>query len=121
MTARSRMTMRGILQVPTTVTDSFGQPGAATWATTGDPLACYAWTKMKREANDPDKISLVEDFRAIVPRGTPIRDEYRFLNIQDRLGNEIFAGPIMIETIQVFADHLELALRRVDSGANVDL
>ena len=121
MSARSRMTMRAILQTPTTVTDDFGQEGPPTWATTGDPVACYAWTRVKREANDANKIAVVEDFRAIVPRGTPINDEYRFLKIQDRLGNQIFPGPIMIETIQIYADHLELALRRVDSGANVQL
>ena len=121
MSARSRMTMRGILQVPTTVTDDFGQPGPASWATTGDQLPLYAWTRMKRLADDAGKIAVVEDFRCMIPRGTPINDEYRFLRIEDRRGNLIFTGPILIEAIQVFADHLELALHRVDSGANVQL
>lgn len=121
MNARSRMSMRAILQAPTSVTDDYGQPGAPSWATTGDPVACYAWTVMKKLAVDKGKTALVEDFRAMVPRGTVINDEYRFLKIQDRRGRQIFPGPILIESIQIYADHLELALERADSGANIDL
>ena len=121
MSARSRMTMRAVYQSNlTTAKDDYGQPDVPSWQTQ-EKIPCYAWTRAKRVAIDADKTAIIEDFRAIVPRGTSITDENRFLNITDRQDVEIFAGPIRIQTIQVKLTHLELTLKTVDSGADVAL
>src|SRR3990167_1537013 len=101
MSARHAMIMRAVVQIPTSATDDYGQPGPATWATTGNPAACWAWSETKEVSEAHGKIALVEDFRCLFPRGYAIQDEYRLLRIQDRQGIEVFAGPIYIESIQV--------------------
>ena len=116
------MTMRAVHQLYTTTgTDGYGHLLDASWTTTGDPVACYAWVGQNREVQDGDKITVVADFVAIWPRGQAITDEDRFSQIQDRQGNVIFSGPINIDSIDVKPTHLELKLRRSDSGPDVDL
>ena len=122
MSARSRMTMRAVLQVDDNAgtVDELNQPVAPDWETDRN-IPCYAWTQMKKQVIDGNKLAIVEDFRAMVPRGTAIADEDRLLNITDRQGVEIFAGPIRIEAMQVRKDHLELILKTIDSGTDLSL
>ena len=122
--ARASMTMRLTLEANTSIatTDEYGHPTHPyAWATTGSSIPCVAWSSSKRMVDDDGKIAIVEVIECIIPRGTEVKDEYRVANIKDRLSTTIFAGPFSIDTIQIQPTHLELVLRIVDSGDNVDL
>ena len=118
--ARSAMIMRAIRQVnATTSSDAYGQPATESWSTTGDPIPCAAWTTRKTFVQNGNEQVLVEMIDVMVPRGTVMADEDRILNITDRLGTEIFAGPLQIQTMQVHKTFIELLLQRADSGVNL--
>ena len=123
MTARARMTMRADLQWISNASaeDDYGQPAPPTWETTSAGISLYAWSERKRDLQTNGIHVVVEDLRAIVPRGIAIQDEWRLLNVHDRRSNEIFAGPLYVDAIQVLPTHLELTLNKVGSGADKDL
>lgn len=109
------MTMRADVQNNTaTGADSYGQPDIPVWAVKAT-VACLVWTKVRREVIDGDKTALVEDIRAIIPADAAVVEADRISNVKDRAGTVLFAGPLAIDTIQKRRDHLELALRRVQS------
>lgn len=118
--ARSKMTMRAVVQQNTTTTrDAMNQPAAPTWTTYIASLPCYVWSPSgartgKVLVHDSDKQALIEGPRMIVPVTTSITESHRVANVADRLGNVLFAGPFIIDTVQRKPSHLELQLRQVD-------
>lgn len=121
--ARACMTMLADVEwvSNSSTTDDFGLPAEPSWETTASDVPCYAWSETKRDIQDGGKHVIQEDLKAMIPRGQPIQDEWRLTSVTDRLGVEIFDGPLLIESITVREDHLLLMLRKVDSGANKDL
>lgn len=109
------MTMRLDVEQNTAAgTDAFGHPVIPVWAAKATESG-IVWTKARREILDGDKTALVEDIRALVPLGANVVETDRIANVKDRLGVVLFAGPLAIDTIQRRREHLELALRRIES------
>lgn len=119
MSTRARMTMRAIVQYNTaSATDDFGQPVEATWATTSDSAApCWAWHKMIREVEGPDKLINIQTVRMMARSENGITLDHRILRIEDRLGKILFLGPFKVDgDPERRRDHYEYTLRAVDSG-----
>lgn len=119
MSARSRMTMRAVVQYnSTTGTDDLGQPEKPTWSTTSDAKApCWAWHKMVREVIGLDKIALVQTLRIITMAKNGITTDHRIRQIEDRDGDILFDGPFVIDgDPERRRSHYEYTLRAVDSG-----
>lgn len=113
MAARQRMTQRALVQRATSVTDDYGNPGSATWATHIASLACWLWSQVEREVLDTRKSAVVEDLRMIVPSGTDITEKDRINGVTDRRGDVVRAGILVIESVVNRRSHLELVVRGV--------
>lgn len=116
MTARSMMTMRADVERDSGgVDDDWNQPPAAAWAAHITSQPCLFYSKAKREVEGGgrnEKIAVVEDLRMSVPLGVDVTERDRVVNVKDRKGTTIFAGPFYIETVQRRRTHLELLLSR---------
>ena len=80
------------------------------------PLAvvpCRAWTNAGRELVDADRTAVVVDRRVSVPLATDVTEADRVANVTDRTGAIVFEGPMNVEAVLRFDDHLELSLERV--------
>ena len=109
------MTMRADIQNNTAVTtDAYGNPIPPVWAALST-IACLAYTKIRKEIIDGNKIVLVEDLKALFPLKAVVIEAHRIANIKDRLGVVLFAGPLSIRTIQRRRNHLEITLDRIQS------
>ncbi len=115
MSVRQAMIHRAFLENNTaSTTDDYGNPVAPTWATLAT-VACRVYSKMRREVIDGDKTALVEDIRALFPKGADVDEDYRIANVKDRLGVVLFAGPLYIDTLVKRPDHQEAMLNRIQS------
>lgn len=94
------------------MTDSWGGPPAADWQPYAT-LPCHAWTDAGRELVDADRTAVVVDRRVSVPLGTAIMETDRVVSVTDAAGAVVFDGPMNIEAVLRFADHVELILARV--------
>ncbi len=113
MNARLRMTMRAIVERDTSAgTDDFGQPVKPVFTAHGT-FPCWVWSRADREIVDGNKSALIEDFRAMFPKGTDVVAGDEITNITDRLGTVLYAGRFQIETMQFAHDHLEAGLEAV--------
>jgi hypothetical protein len=93
--------------------DSWGQRGEADWQDHLTDLPCRAWTEAAREPVDETTTVTIEDRRVIVELGTDVTEADRLAAVSDGTGAEIFEGPINIEGVLRFPDHLELLLERI--------
>lgn len=121
MSARSRMTQRTNVErlaaapAPPGDQDEWGGqplPSAGTWNVLTADLPVWSWSSVEKETM-AEKIAVVEDLRAIVPKGTDITEADRLNGIRDRNGNVLRAGVLMIEAVVNRRSHLELVLRGV--------
>ncbi len=114
--ARTIMTMRATVQRNSTATtDPYGHLEAPDFSTLGNPVPCFAWSKMRREVNDDKKFALIEDIRCAMPLDTDVTENDRISQITDRLGAVLFLGPLRIDTIQRRHTQIEMTLRRIQS------
>lgn len=90
--------------------DDFGGKGRPDWRAHLTDLPCCVWQTGGREVTDGDKVVTIDDRRMIVPLGTDVTTSDRIGGITDRLGVEIHAGPIRIESVARRRDHIELML-----------
>lgn len=115
MGARSAMTHRADIQQNTaTAVDDYGNPVPPVWET-HSTMPCRAYTKVRKEVVDGDKIVLVEDLKALFSLNSGVSESYRIANITDRLGTVLFSGPLDILTVQRRGNHLEASLDRHQS------
>lgn len=113
--ARMMMTQRAFMERNSTVTtDAYGHPDAPVFLAEAT-IACYTYTKTRREAVDGGKYALIEELRCMMPIGTDITEDDRLSSVKDRLGAVIWAGPLRVDTIQHKMTHIELRLLRVES------
>ena len=113
--ARSSMTHRADIEHNiASAEDDYGNPVPPNWDT-HSTMPCRAYTKVRREVVDGDKIVLVEDLKALFSLRSGVSESYRIANIKDRLGNVLFSGPLDIMTIQRRGNHLEASLDRHQS------
>lgn len=96
-----------------TVRDPHGGKGTPDWRPHIDNLPCRTWHQSGREVTDGDKVVVVQDRRMIVPLGTDVTAADRIAVVTDRLGAEVFTGPMRIESVGQREDHLELLLEAV--------
>lgn len=76
-------------------------------------VACNAWTNAGREMVEADRTAVVEDRRASVPLGTDVTEGDRVASVTTRTGALLFEGPMNVQAVLRFEDHLELILERV--------
>lgn len=123
MSARDAMRQRTTIErlaappAPPGEQDEWGgqpTPSAATWNVLAAGVPVWSWSTLEREVLG-EKAAVVEDLRAIVPRGTDVTERDRLNGITDRRGNVVRPGPLMIEAVVNRRDHLELVLRGVSA------
>lgn len=114
MSARQRMRQRATVerQMQTTRND-WGGKGAPDWREHIKDLPCRIWQTSGMEVTDGDKTVAVDTRRMIVPLGTDVTTLDRISTVTDRLGDELYAGPMRIESLARKADHIELLLEAV--------
>lgn len=105
MTARRQMTMRALVERNTASgSDDYGQPITPAYTVHGT-FACRAWSEADRNLADGSKLALIEQIKAIFPRGADVAEGDEISAIQDRLGAEVFAGRMRIDTMQKRRGH----------------
>lgn len=75
-------------------------------------LPCRAWTESVGEPADDRKTAAYEGRRLAVAVGTDVTESDRVAGVTDR-GAVLFEGPMSIEGVQRYPDHLELTLERI--------
>lgn len=113
MSARSKMTMRAVVERDTSSgDDDFGHPVKPDFTAHGT-FPCWAWSSSDREVVDGDKSALIESFRAMFPKGADVKEGDEIVNITNRRAVILFPGRFQIETMQFKHDHLEADLETV--------
>ena len=112
---RSQMTHRSAVERDQAGTDAEGNPQAPAWAVHIAALACWVWPRGVREEVEDDRMIVVEDLRALVPRGTDIRESDRIAQVTDRRGQTVHTGPLDVRGVIDHGTHLELVLEAVRS------
>jgi hypothetical protein len=93
--------------------DNYGNPVDASWGAHLTNIPCRAWTNAAKEPVDDESAVLIEDRRLTVPLGTDVKETDRVQSVTDPAGNVIFDGPMDIEGVLRFTDHIELVLERI--------
>lgn len=93
--------------------DDYGNPYSADWQPHLEAIPCRAWTNAAREPIDDETSVVLEDRRLTISLGTDVAETDRVLSVTDKAGNEIFDGPMDIEGVLRFTDHIELVLERI--------
>lgn len=111
--SRGRMTMRAAVERDgATGADDWGGAPAPGFAALGT-YPCFVWARSARHVADGRKDAAVEEWRAMFPLGTDIREGDEIAGVTDRRGNEIIAGRFRIGTPLRKARHVEAALEKV--------
>ena len=113
MTARSRMTMRAMVERNSASgTDDFGHPVAPVYATHAT-IPCFVWSRDRREIVDGRKLAVIEDLRALFPIDADILEADEIASVTNRRGATLLSGRFRIEGLQRKHSHLEATLLRV--------
>lgn len=88
-------------------------PGTPDWQNHLTDLPCRAWTNIAREPIEPMKTFVVEDRRVAVPLGTDVTEADQLGDVTDPAGNVIFHGPMNIQGVLAYSDHLELLVEQI--------
>jgi len=94
--------------------DGYNNPVTPVFANHLQPIPCYVWTSSRPEIIDGVKTAMVEDIRAIIPKGIDVTEKDRVASIRDRRGSVLYSGPILIESVIRQDAHLELKLNRIE-------
>lgn len=94
-------------------TDQWGNPTEPGWQSHLADQPCRAWTEAAREPVDDHTNVVLEDRRVSLAVGTDVTEADRVASVTDKAGTTIFEGPMGIEGITRFPDHLELLLERI--------
>ena len=107
------MTMRATVERDqATATDQWGQPVKPDFAVIAT-LPCYAWSKQRRELIDADRSAVLEDIRAVFPKDADLNEQDRIAKIENRRGDVIFAGPLVVTSVVRRAErHKKVMLER---------
>ena len=116
MPSRQSMRFRADIEQNTEAgKDPYGHLKPPVYVSKATDVPCLVYTKMREEIIDGDKQALVEEIRALFSLTSNVVEADRIASIKDRLGVTLFAGPMIIETIQRRRDHFEMMLKRVES------
>lgn len=110
-----RLNMRAAIERNQTATkDAWGQPAAAAFASTGDPLPCFVWAETSAEIVDGKKTAMIGDFRALFALGADINEADEIAGVTDRQGAVLISGRLRVEgPVQRKHTHLEASLKRI--------
>lgn len=93
-----------------------GWAGEPDWHVNLTDQPCYGWTTADNSATDERvttaSVIVKEDRRMIVPLGTDITEADQVLDITYR-GATILEGPMGVQAVLAYVDHLEVVLRRI--------
>lgn len=92
--------------------DDGGGGSNPVWSAHLSDEPCRAWTDTTKQVTQPGDIIVVADSRISVPLGTDVRETDRVLSVTDRAGNDVLPGPMEIQTVASFTDHLELLVQQ---------
>lgn len=92
--------------------NTWGNPSTPDWTTFATDVPCRAWTTAGREPASDEQILAIEDRRVTVPLDTDVTDADRLGDVTDR-GAVIFDGPMNIQAVLRYPDHLELMVERI--------
>ena len=95
-------------------TDDYGHPATPVFSVIGK-FPTWVYSKARREITDGDKLTVVEDVKALFSQNADVRQGDEISNIRDRLGQIIMDGRYRIETIQRKRRHQEANLLKVMS------
>ena len=90
----------------------WNQDGDPNWQTHLSDVPCRAWTESADEPVGDRRTAVYEGRRLALPLGTDVTESDRIAQVTER-GQVRFEGPMSIEGIQRYSDHLELALERI--------
>ena len=114
MAARRQMTMRATVYRDTQDgTDDYGNPQPPDWTEHLTDVPCWVWSTNTRVGVAEERTVLVEDHRAIVPRGTDIQEGDRITAVTDRRDATIDDRTMSVDGIQWRKSHIELQLEVV--------
>ena len=110
-----RLTMRAALERNlTAAADDWGQPGVPDFQSTGEPVACFVWSRTSRELVDGGKTAQIEDMRAMFALDADVRAGDEIASVTDRKGTVIVPGRLKVEgPVQRKHTHLEAMLQRI--------
>lgn len=93
-----------------------GWAGDPDWHVSLTDQPCYGWTDTDNNAGDERatnaSVIVREDRRMIVPLGTDITETDQVLDVTYR-GATILEGPMGVQAVLAYPDHLEICLRRI--------
>lgn len=93
--------------------DAWGGQKTPEWKNHLTELPCRAWTNAAREPVDEEKTATYEDRRLSVELETDVTEADRIASVTDKNGNTVFAGPMNIEGVLNYPDHMELILEHI--------
>lgn len=109
--SRLALTQRCTIERDVAGADAWSGKGEPEWTPIATDLPCRAWTDAGREAVSAERTVAVIDRRVIVPAGTDVTEHDRIASVTER-GTEVFEGPMDIEAVLVWPEHIELVLVR---------
>lgn len=116
----SRATMKHLITIQRNSNldaDPWGLPSAPDWFDYLLDVPCKAWTegnvRERTAALDPTDTQVVETRKALVPLGTDVIELDRVSDIKHSNGDVFLPGPMVIEAVLTFEDHIQLTLKYV--------
>jgi head-tail adaptor len=107
--ARSQMRMRCTIERSADVSDT-GGGWTQGWTTVASGVPCHWWAVAGQEIVVGDQVVRGATDRMIVPLNTDVSARDRVATVTDRNGNQIVAGPVLIDAVLRRRDHLALQL-----------
>jgi hypothetical protein len=91
---------------------TWGQPDSPDWQEHATDQPCKGWTNSGTEPVDDAKLVVLVERRLSLPLGTDVTEADRIGSVT-RSGVQVFDGPMDIQAVLTFPDHLELSLEVV--------
>ena len=110
-----RLTMRAAVERDTgTGTDAWGNRNAGSFASTGDPVACFIWSTKADGLADGGKVAEIEQLRGLFALGADLRPGDEIAAVTDRQGAVVLPGRLRVKgPVQRKHTHQEAALERI--------
>ena len=105
------MTMRATVQKDAaTARDAYGGKLPADWQPKAT-VPCFAWSKVREEQIDAERSVVMQHARMMLPLDAAVVETDRVLEVRDRIGALLFAGPFDIRGLERRVTHVEASLR----------
>lgn len=112
MRAVNTMTYRTAIERDTLTTDG-GGGFTEQWDTSSADVRCRAWYQAGQYLVLEGRPQMIDVRIVLVPLGTDVKEGDRLPAVTDRKGKVIFDGPLMVDAVGEFPDHLRLTTRRI--------